>query len=231
MNKKTFSIGDAVSFGWETMTKNVGFFVLVMLIFWIASAIPSFFDSSYGYWPGAVAATFSIIFGLIAIAVGVFVNLAQVTIGLDFCDKKPADFGDLVSNYQKFWDVLIGSILYFFLVLAGLILLIIPGIYWAVRYHFFAYLIIDQNMKPMEAMKRSGQLTRGVWWRLFVFGLAVLGITIIGAILCGIGLLFTTPIVIVAIAYVYRTLLAATPAAMPVQPTPVPVTEPPAAQF
>jgi len=228
MDKKTFSIGDAVSFGWDTMTKNVWFFVLVMIILWIAGGIPSFFQSGYGYWPGAVAATLSIIFGLLGIVVAVFVNIAQVTLGLDFIDEKPADYGDLVSNYQKFWDVLIGSILYFLIVLAGIILLIIPGIYWAVRYHFFAYLIIDKNMKPIEAIKRSGQLTRGVWWHLFVFALAIAGITFIGAILCGIGLLFTTPIVLVSIAYVYRTLQAVTPAAMPVQPPPAAVTETPA---
>ncbi|HEY5527477.1 MAG TPA: DUF975 family protein [Candidatus Anoxymicrobiaceae bacterium] len=230
MDKKTFSIGDAVSFGWETMTKNVWFFVLVMLILWIASGIPSAAQSGYGYLPGAAAATLGFIFALIGLVVAVFVNMAQVTIGLDFCDQKPADYGDLVSNYQKFWDVLIGSILYFLIVLAGLILLIIPGIYWAIRYHFFAYLIIDKDMKPVEAIKRSGQLTRGVWWHLFVLALAMFGITLIGVILCGVGLLFTTPIVLVSIAYVYRTLQAATPAAMPVQPPPVPVSESPAAQ-
>jgi len=230
MDKKNFSIGDAVSFGWETMTKNVWFFVAVMLILWIAAGIPSFFQSSYSYWSGAVAGTISFIFGLIGIVVAIFVNIAQVTLGLDFCDQKPADYNDLVRNYQKFWNMLLASILFGLLVLAGLILFIIPGIYWGIRYHLFPYLIIDRDMGPVEAIKRSGQLTRGVWWHLFVLALAIFGIELIGAILCGIGLLFTTPIVLVAIAYVYRTLLAATPEQMPVQPPPMPATPPPAAQ-
>ena len=49
-------------------------------------------------------------------------------------------------------------------------------------------------------------MTKGRIGELFVFGLALFGINLVGAILCGIGLLFTYGITAIAVAYAYRTL-------------------------
>jgi len=227
MDRKDFSIGDAVSFGWQTLKENLGFLVLAMLVIWLIQIVFSGPQSAFWMYGSAGAQVAGAIFSLLSIIVGIFVTIATVKIGLRYCDSQKADWPDLVEGYTKFWDVLIGSILYGLLVLAGLILLIIPGIYWAIRYHFFPYLIIDRDMRPVEAIKKSGQMTRGVWWHLFVFWLAAIGIEIIGAILCGIGLLFTTPIVLVAVAYVYRTLLSETPVAQVTEGPAVPLMAPP----
>lgn len=212
MDKKRFEIGDAVSFGWETMKANMGFLVLAVLIMWLAVAIFSGPQGAVGY-NSVAAIIIAAILSILAFIMGILVNIAQVKIGLRYCDGQKADFPDLYEGYPKFVDVLIGGILYGLLVLAGLILFIIPGIYWGIRYHFFVYLIIDRDMSPVEAIKKSGDMTRGIWWHLFVFWLAIIGINLIGAILCCVGLLFTIPITLVAIAYVYRTLLSETPQA------------------
>lgn len=37
--EKDFSIGDAVSFGWNAMKMNLGFFIPAVLILWVAGAI------------------------------------------------------------------------------------------------------------------------------------------------------------------------------------------------
>lgn len=211
MSDKTFSVGDAVSFGWYAMKNNLGFFIPAVLILWAAGAIPGGLQSLNYYMSTVAAAVWAGIFGLVSFVVGIFVNMAQIRIGLRFADGDVADFPDLLADYRKFLDVLVGSILYGLLVFAGLILLIIPGIYWAVRYQFFGYLILDQEYGPVDAIKRSGELTRGVWWNLFAFWLTMLGIWILGFLACCVGVLFAMPVIIVAIAYVYRTLLAATP--------------------
>ena len=226
--EKDFSIGDAVSFGWNAMKTNLGFFIPAVLILWVAGAIPGGIQSMSMYMHSAAAALWSGLFGLVGFVVSMFVTMAQIRIGLRFCSGETADFPDLVSDYQRFFDFLIGSILFGLIVLGGLILLIIPGIYWAVRYHFYGYLILDQGMSPVDAIKRSGQLTRGVWWHLFGFWWVIFGIAFLGLIACCVGLLFAIPVMIVATAYVYRTLLAATPLEMTAPAPELPPQPPPA---
>ena len=62
----------------------------------------------------------------------------------------------------------------------------------------------------MDAIKKSGELTRGVWWNLLVFWFALFGIYILGFLACIVGLLFAIPVMVVEVAYVYRTLPVAT---------------------
>jgi uncharacterized membrane protein len=231
MAESKFSIGDAVNYGWDAMKNNLGFFIPVVLILWVAGAIPGGLQSLSAYMGTAAAVVWSTVFGLASFVVGMFINMAQVRIGLKFCDGEVADFPDMVSDYHRFLDFLVGSILFFLIVFAGFLLLIIPGIYWAVRYQFFSYLILDQGMSPVDAIKRSGQITRGSWWHIFVFMLAIWGITVLGFLACCVGILFAIPVVVVAVAYVYRSLLAAAGAVPQAGPTPPPVPqEPPPAQ-
>ncbi len=226
MATSKFSIGEAVRFGWETMKTNLGFFVVVVLITWVADGIPSGLQSLfYDSW------ALVIILSLIGMVIGLFVNMAYVRIGLLFAGGEKAEYADLYLSYPLFWKFLVGSILYGLIVLGGLILLIVPGIIFAVKYQFFMYLIIDQGMDPVESIKRSGEITQGVKWDVFVLDLAFMGINLLGLLACFVGLFATVPTTMVAMAYVYRRLLAAPAVRLHVEipgPEAPPVDEPPA---
>ncbi len=150
-----FTIGEALSFGWDTMKNNLAFFVLALLIAWVAEGIPNGLQSIF-YNTDCVALIIpGIVLGLIGIVVSVFVYMAFTRIGLRFTAGETADYADLYLSYPLFWKFLGGYILYVLIVLGGLILLIVPGIYWGIKYHFFAYFIIDEGVSPTEALKRS----------------------------------------------------------------------------
>lgn len=55
-------------------------------------------------------------------------------------------------------------------VMLGLVCFIFPGIYLALRYAFAEILVIDEGLRPMEAMKKSAEMTLGVKWKLVWFG-------------------------------------------------------------
>ncbi|PJC41244.1 MAG: hypothetical protein CO041_05365, partial [Candidatus Pacebacteria bacterium CG_4_9_14_0_2_um_filter_40_15] len=55
----------------------------------------------------------------------------------------------LVVNY------FLGTLLMGVIILAGLIFLIVPGIYFSLKYYFVPFLLIDKKMGPMEALKAS----------------------------------------------------------------------------
>lgn len=52
-------------------------------------------------------------------------------------------------------------------VLLGLILLVIPGFYWAILYSLATYLVFKERLANMAALKRSKQLITGHWWAVF----------------------------------------------------------------
>jgi hypothetical protein len=64
------------------------------------------------------------------------------------------------------------------------LLLIVPGIWFGVRFYFGAHAAIVDGEGPGEALSRSGALTDGCWWRTFwclaVF--AVLSFLIVGLV-------------------------------------------------
>jgi uncharacterized membrane protein len=208
-----FSKGEAIKFGWEVMKNNLLFFVAILLITWIAQSIFSV--------PGSIAWSghfvFYPIFSIISFVIGIFVAMAYIRICLGFCDGKEADFSDLWTSYPLFFSYLIGSILYGLIVLVGFILLIIPGIIWAIKYSMFGYLIIDRDMPPVAALKKSGEITKGAKWNLFLLGLLFLGIVILGALVCVVGLFAAIPTVMVAHAFVYRKLVTSVREEMPAE--------------
>lgn len=216
MENERFSIGESVHFGWDRMKENLAYFIIVTLICWLAQAIPSALQATLG----GRNVGFGCVFGVIGFVVSIFVGIAFIKIGLRFTGGEVAGFEDLYSAYPSLFDYLVGTIIYVLIVIGGLILLIVPGIIWGIKYQFYGYFIIDQGMKPTQALTRSGQVTKGIKGYLFLFNLALLGITILGAIACGVGLLVAIPVNLVAIAYVYRKLLATEAAgpALPAQP-------------
>jgi len=91
-----------------------------------------------------------------------------------------------------------GTIIYGLIVCAGLLLLIVPGIIWALKYSLYGYFVIDRNMGPLEALKASAEATEGAKGELFSLALLLFGVQILGLICLCVGLLFTIPLALVA---------------------------------
>jgi hypothetical protein len=81
----------------------------------------------------------------------------------------------------------IGAILLYILVVAlGLILLIIPGIWLAVRLYFSAQAAVIDGLGPRDALRRSAELVKDRWWITvgrfilagIVFGLATIPLSV-----------------------------------------------------
>ena len=119
--------------------------------------------------------------------------------------EKP-EFGDLFNCYPLFFKYLFATILYCLIVFGGLILLIVPGIIWAIQFGFYGYYIVDENAGIMQSLSKSSALTRGVKWDLFCFNLLCFALNIAGLLCLLVGLFATLPTTMVALAHVYRSL-------------------------
>ncbi|MDD5019826.1 MAG: hypothetical protein PHH75_05130 [Candidatus Omnitrophica bacterium] len=195
-----FTCKEAFGFGWEKMKKHLWFFVGILVSMMVVSGIQNFFSEL----KNQPAASF---FGTLAFwAIGLVLQMGIIRVTLQLHDGAPTGFDQLFADWKLFLKYLAGSILYSLIVLGGLILLIVPGIMWAVRFQFFSYFIIDKNAGPVASLKLSSKATEGVRWDVFWFDLACMGAIILGVLALFIGLFAAIPTVMMATAFVYRKL-------------------------
>ncbi len=205
-SRNTFSINDAVSYGWKSAKKNWGFLIVCILIMVAVNAVPSFLSTLLMTNDRPNIATFVI--QIIGWVLQMAVSLGIIGVALKLYDKKKAVYSNMLDYFQLIIPYFLGSIIYMVIVVVGLILLVVPGIVWSIKFRYFTYYMVDRNMGPIDALKASAKITEGVKWKLFFFGLVVALINVVGALLLLVGLLFTIPLSIMAEVYVYRKLAA-----------------------
>jgi len=202
-----FSKSEAIKFGLDITKKNLKFFIVVSLIFFIISFLPNFILTLTE--PGSLNVVLMVLlFSLLFLSL--IVELGFLKIALNFYDNEKSKISDIFLTYPLFLKYLGGLILYSLIVLLGLILLVIPGIIWSIKFQFFPCFIVDKKIGPLEALKRSSKITRGSKWNLFLFGLLVMLINLAGTLFFIVGLLFTIPVTMLAYIFVYRKLLSQT---------------------
>mgnify|MGYP001580926209 CR=1 FL=1 len=206
MTIQKFSKREAIRFGWNTMKSNLGFFIGLLIVVILIGIVPGIIADLLA----KDAPVLSIIISIASWVLQLVIGMGLIKIALRFCDKEKGEFAELFSCFPLFFKYLFGSILCMLIVLGGMILLIIPGIIWSIKFQFFTYFIIDKGLGPIEALKRSSAITKGAKWDLFIFGLLLGLINLLGALCLLVGLFATIPTTIVAMAFVYRKLLAQT---------------------
>ena len=92
-----------------------------------------------------------------------------------------------------------------------MLLLIIPGIIWAVKYQYCLYFVVDKRLGPIDALKASARTTQTIKLKLFGFVILCSLINMAGMICLLLGIFVTYPVVLVASALVYRHLVIQTP--------------------
>jgi uncharacterized membrane protein len=219
MNTKTFSKREAIRFGWTTVNANFLFFLKVLTIIiglsaglsLLSAALTPSFDKAEAV--SAVAMVAFIVFQAAAIVVGILFELGTVRISLDFADARRAQMRDLFMQYRLLWRYFLASLLYNLIVVGGLILFIVPGVMWAIKFQFYSFAIVDESAGVLDSFRRSAALTQGVKWNLLLFWLVIALVVIAGALALVVGLLWAIPVVMVARAFVFRALVKQTPAA------------------
>ena len=192
----TLSVKECLSFGWRTFKARPWFFVGTFLIYAVIQGIMSSIQQNM---PGLVSFLLSLI-------VSTLLYIGLITIYLKaHADAKAPQYADF-WHPGTFWKYLGASLLLAVIVIVGLILLIVPGIIAALALSFTGYLVVDKGMNPIAALKESARLTKGNRWKLFLLGLAIFGLSILGMIPLFLGLLIVGPVSMLAGVHAYRML-------------------------
>jgi hypothetical protein len=145
-------------------------------------------------------------------------------------DGQPIHFSNLTSlprgdQFYRFCKYIGAHIIYMLSIILGLLFMILPGIYIAIRYSQVTNLILDKNMEIFDAFSNSALMTKNIKWKFIFFELSqvmlITGLVLAGIICLGIGVF---PAIFIAIGWVtmnniflYRKLAAANTPPSPVE--------------
>jgi hypothetical protein len=90
----------------------------------------------------------------------------------------------------------------------GLLCLVVPGIYLAVRYALFGFCMIGGETDLVRSFQQSAILSAGKQTYLLAIGVSFLVLNVLGAGFLGVGLFLTVPLSILTMLAVYRQLHA-----------------------
>jgi hypothetical protein len=87
--------------------------------------------------------------------------------------RSPPPGASIVEGFEAFTPIFFAVLLAAAGVAAGLLLLIVPGIYVFVRWYFVPQTVVIEDARGPAALSKSWDLTAGFWWR-------TLGVLVIG---------------------------------------------------
>ncbi len=121
--------------------------------------------------------------------------------GFTLSDMKP-----LISS---FFPLVLTCFLTTFIIMAGFLFFIVPGVMLWLGLSMVPMLVIDKNLRYLDAIQASWRLMKGHKGDYFVFAFVMGLLNIVGALACGIGLLITVPISIAGSVAYYANIAAA----------------------
>jgi uncharacterized membrane protein len=211
-----FSIRAHLKMAWEIFKKHVWYFVMLAAVMAVLNVV---FNGHHGPIIRTAAGILILIWSYISISSA----LAAV-------DGKEGmlSFEALklhlptVKQFFLLAVVIIGSAV---IILAGFILLVIPGVYFTIRLMFANFALVERKEGAIPAMRYSWHVVQKdiFWTSLLCFVVATI-LIILGIAVAGVGVLMTYPLALLFLALLYRKLTKLPPQTMVEQSLEIPAT-------
>jgi uncharacterized membrane protein len=209
-------VGDAFQYGWRKFLANLGPILLAALVYLaIMGALQllnygavgdlgSTTDRTSGpgtIWSLLTAAIFGFVFVVFSAVMqaGIARGVLAITHGhrLELAT---------MFRFENIVTVIVAGLLVGVATAIGLLLCVLPGLIVAFFSQFYVWFIVDKRLGAVDAIKASFRLVNSNIGAMVLFFLATLLAYIVGALLCGIGLLAAIPVIYIAQGYTYRRL-------------------------
>lgn len=209
-------MGDAFQYGWRKFLANLGPILLAALVYLaIMGALQllnygavgdlgSTTDRTSGpgtIWSLLTAAIFGFVFVVFSAVMqaGIARGVLAITHGhrLELAT---------MFRFENIVTVIVAGLLVGVATAVGLLLCVLPGLIVAFFSQFYVWFIVDKRLGAVDAIKASFRLVNSNIGAMVLFFLATLLAYVVGALLCGIGLLAAIPVIYIAQGYTYRRL-------------------------
>ena len=176
--------GFALGFGWNKMKEHFTNLLVVAIIIMVAQSLGSIAgrDNNVSFSQGSLSF-------LIWLLIGGPVAFSSMWVFLKAVRGDSYEIKDAFSCFNKdYFEIMLANLLTTLIVIIGFVFLIIPGIIFAIKLSFVPYLVMDKQMKAMDAIKASWDMTTGYGWQIFFMGLLSFFIIIGGLLLLVVGI-------------------------------------------
>ena len=172
--------------------------------------------------------SFPVIFGLMAIgadesSAGLIGSLLQMIIsiailpviigihilGMRHAENKSTTSTSIFAYFSKIPGLFLCYFIMLVMIMLGMVLLVLPGIYLMIGYMFSMHLVVEKNMPAWRALETSRKAITRVWFRFFGLYLLIVVINLLAAIPLFIGLIWTVPWSVLTMSMVYTRLFGA----------------------
>ncbi|PFG35358.1 putative membrane protein [Flavimobilis soli] len=215
-------VGAAFSYGWEKFTKNVGPIILGALVWGVGigvligifyamiiggAAAASSLDSSGGFL--AVGFGSMVLFFGVSLVLGMFFQAAATNVGLVATTGRQITVGDFFSvpNFSK---ALLTALLVGLASAVSTVVVVGPlvvGFFGIFALHF----AIDKGLGAVDAIKASVDVALKNAGQVALLMLLVYVANAVGSAICGVGLIVSMPVAMIATAYCYRRVVGEQP--------------------
>jgi len=214
------SLGIAIRRAWAGFKDNLWFYLLSIFTYsvihflvaqylgdWFLKHLPQQPASPYreniaGFSP-FVSEILPHLVGIGYILFGVWFLLGLIKASIEVMRGGKASFAHFLQSPTNIFRALGGYLLYFLLLLAGIILLVFPAIIWGVQYSLFAYFIADKSLSPVQSLFYSSETTKGAKWDLLGSYLVIELLWVAAVLTLGLGFFIVAPLWALIKAYFY----------------------------
>lgn len=205
-------VGACVKRGFELTKRHFGTIFLVGLTYIgvsiAAGIVFGLIDSALGFgstqsqWHSGSASSFGTyrqtggpFAAILGNVFSIFLSLGLVRIGLNLVSGKQVSAGQLFGEGRKLLPAIGASIIFGVAMAIGFLLLIVPGVYIALRYGQFMNAMVDRDLGVMDSLRYSSSITTNNRLNLFLLALLSIAIVIAGLIALVVGLIFAYPVI------------------------------------
>jgi TM2 domain-containing membrane protein YozV len=206
---REWSVGAALNVGIEAVKKNPGVLIGGYLVVIILQQI---IQSGINYaLVGSVEQSADPLAALrnagttapVSMVIGVFFTIGQMRVALAAARDEPIDFGLFFSGFDRLLPGILLMVLMYLGIIAGTILLIVPGVIVALAWSMSFASLADTKMGTLELLSDSWEATKGHKFAILIFGFASIGVFLLGVLALFVGIFVAYPIVMVAFAEIY----------------------------
>ena len=163
---------------------------------------------------GADQVTAAVIGGLIQMITSIVIMPIFIGIhimGMRHAENKSVSAGSIFNYFARVPAVFLCYLIMTIMIMLGLILLILPGIYLMIAYMYSMPLVVEKNMPAWQALEVSRKALTRKWFPIFGLLLLMGLINILAIFTLGIAWIWTIPWSVLTMSMVYTKLFGAEP--------------------